>query len=417
MAGVLATVALVGLCGSLTCWTSEAASPWSLQENKQLPTNSQLLQLHVPEVHDQQQEMTKTGASQKCNVDESVKIACGEPGLNVTHCEEINCCFDGRRCYYGRTVTVQCTRDGQFVLVVAKDSTLPRLSLESVSLLGENGPCGAIDSNAVFAIYQFPVTACGTHVMELGDYLVYENKMTSSYEVGIGPLGAITRDSYYELYFQCRYYGMSVATLPIQHYANEPPLPVVAPGPLRVELRIANGQCTTKGCVEAQAAYTSYYTDADYPVTKVLREPVYVEVRILDRSDPHIVLTLGRCWATSSPNPFSLPEWDLLVNGCPYKDDRYLTQLLAVEGSSAVPFPTHYKRFVLKMFTFVDPTSMAPLHNQVYIHCSTAVCHPSATDSCEPSCGRQRRHVAEDWEVPPESAVVSSGRVVFTQMA
>ncbi|XP_076872195.1 zona pellucida sperm-binding protein 1-like [Brachyhypopomus gauderio] len=182
---------------------------------------------------------------------------------------------------------------------------------------------------------------------------------------------------------------MSVATLPIQHYANEPPLPVVAPGPLRVELRIANGQCTTKGCVEARAAYTSYYTDADYPVTKVLREPVYVEVRILDRSDPNIVLTLGRCWATSSPNPFSLPEWDLLVNGCPYKDDRYLTQLVPVEGSSAVPFPTHYKRFVLKMFTFVDQTSMAPLHNQVYIHCSTAVCHPSATDSCEPSCGRE----------------------------
>uniref|UniRef100_A0AAY5EN27 Zona pellucida sperm-binding protein 4 n=1 Tax=Electrophorus electricus TaxID=8005 RepID=A0AAY5EN27_ELEEL len=367
MARVWVTIALVGLCVFLTCWCSEAASTGSLQGSKQLLLNSQLLQLHVPQVYGQQQQLTTNGPSQKCNVDGSVKIACGEPGLNATHCEAINCCFDGQYCYYGRTVTVQCTRDGQFVLVVAKDATLPRLSLDSVSLLGENGPCGPVDSNAAFAIYQFPVTACGTHVMELGAHLVYENKMTSSYEVGMGPLGAITRDSYYEFMW-----GLS---------------------------------------------YTSYYKDTDYPVVKVLREPVYVEVRILERSDPNIVLTLGHCWATSSPNPFSVPQWDLLVNGCPYKDDRYLTTLVPVERSPAVPFPTHYKRFVLKMFAFVDTTSMAPLHNQVYIHCSTAVCHPSATETCEPSCSRQRRHVPEEREAPPESAVVSSGGVVFIEMA
>jgi len=62
-------------------------------------------------------------------------------------------------------------------------------------------------------------------------------------------------------------------------------------------------------------AYTSYYSVADYPVTKVLREPVYVEVRILERTDPNIVLMLGHCWATQTPSPLSLPQWDLLVNG------------------------------------------------------------------------------------------------------
>lgn len=64
----------------------------------------------------------------------------------------------------------------------------------------------------------------------------------------------------------------------------------------------------------AQDAYTSYYSLADYPVTKVLREPVYVEVRILERTDPNIVLVLGRCWATPSSDPNSGPQWDLLVN-------------------------------------------------------------------------------------------------------
>lgn len=63
------------------------------------------------------------------------------------------------------------------------------------------------------------------------------------------------------------------------------------------------------------AAYSSYYSLTDYPITKALREPVYVEVRVLDRSDPNVVLTLDHCWATSAPEPDSLPQWDLLLNG------------------------------------------------------------------------------------------------------
>lgn len=62
-------------------------------------------------------------------------------------------------------------------------------------------------------------------------------------------------------------------------------------------------------------AYGSYYTEAEYPVTKVLRETVYVEVNVLDRTDPNIVLTLGHCWTTNSPNPHSLPQWDILIDG------------------------------------------------------------------------------------------------------
>ena len=63
------------------------------------------------------------------------------------------------------------------------------------------------------------------------------------------------------------------------------------------------------------AAYTSYYMDTDYPVTKVLRDPVYVEVQLLEKADPSLVLTLDRCWATTSPNAFSLPQWDILIDG------------------------------------------------------------------------------------------------------
>ena len=60
-------------------------------------------------------------------------------------------------------MTVQCTKDGQFVLVVARDSTLPTLDLDSLRFLGGNdAPCSPVDANSAFAIFQFPVTDCGT---------------------------------------------------------------------------------------------------------------------------------------------------------------------------------------------------------------------------------------------------------------
>ncbi|KAA0708157.1 Zona pellucida sperm-binding protein 1 [Triplophysa tibetana] len=136
----------------------------------------------------------------KCAVADYEQIQCGQPDISGAECEAINCCYNGQQCYYGMSVTVQCMRDGQFVLVVARDVTLPRLSLDTVRLLGGNeAPCGPVGSTPSFAIYQFPVTACGTSMMEENGYVVYENRMTSSYEVGIGPLGSITRDSQFDV--------------------------------------------------------------------------------------------------------------------------------------------------------------------------------------------------------------------------
>ncbi|XP_056336819.1 zona pellucida sperm-binding protein 4-like [Danio aesculapii] len=370
------------------------------------PQVSQPLPLRVEEV------VVKAGHVDKCSVADYGQIQCGPPGISGPDCEAINCCFNGQQCYYGNAVTVQCIRDGQFVVVVARDVTLPRLSLDSVSLLGGNDPpCSPVASNPYFAVYQFPVSACGTNVIEDRGHVVYENRMISSYEVAMGPLGSITRDSQFEVLFQCRYSNTAVEALVVEVNAIPPPPPVAALGPLRVALRIANGQCVTKGCAEGDEAYTSYYSEADYPVTKVLREPVYVDVHILERTDPNIVLMLGSCWATSTPNPLSVPRWDLLVDGCPYQDDRYLTILVPVTGSSGVHFPNHHKRFIVKMFTFVDPQSLAPVQQTVFIHCSTSVCHPSS-GSCDQSCTRKRRDVSIN-ATPTDEVVVSSGEVTL----
>ncbi|XP_056276210.1 zona pellucida sperm-binding protein 4-like [Pseudoliparis swirei] len=354
----------------------------------------------------------------KCLVEQVNRIQCGSADATADHCENINCCFDDDLCYYGKAVTVQCTRDGQFVVVMARDSTLPNIDVESVSLLETDDPsCSPIDITSSFVIFQFSATACGTTVQEEDGYVVYENHMSSSYEVGVGPRGSITRDSHFELLFQCRYSDTAVEAVVMAVNAVPPPVSVAAAGLLRVELRLGNGQCLSNGCVEEDAAYSSFYNPSDYPITKVLREPVYVEVNIVGRSDSDLVLNMEHCWATASPNPQSMPQWDLLVDGCPYHDDRYLTTVVPVDSSSGLQYPSHYKRFIVKMFTFVDQTNYSPQKDTVFFHCATEVCYPSTMHSCDQQCHRQRRAVPAVRRVSPSSQrdLVSSGEMILTE--
>ncbi|XP_072290649.1 zona pellucida sperm-binding protein 4-like isoform X2 [Eucyclogobius newberryi] len=349
----------------------------------------------------------ETSHTLNCNVQTEVRVPCGASHISAAECEAINCCFDGQSCYFGRAVTVQCTKDGQFIVVVSKDSTSPRLDLTSFSLLGTGPGCTYADSNYQFAIYQFPVTQCGSQVMEDSDAIIYENRLFSSFEVGVGPYGSITRDSHFELLFQCKYTTSAVLPVVVEVVRVDNPIrPVAAVGPNNVQLRLANGQCQTKGCNAEAAAYTSYYTE--YPVTKVLRDPVYVEVQLMDKTDPLLVLRLGRCWVTTSPNPHTLPQWDILIDGCPYKDDRYLSALIPIEPSAGLD-PSHYRRFVFKMFTFVDTSTLSPLSQQIYIHCSTDMCGAKPGHNCEPSCYRRRRDV--DALVPENAEPKAVGTV------
>uniref|UniRef100_A0AAY5KH56 Zona pellucida sperm-binding protein 4 n=1 Tax=Esox lucius TaxID=8010 RepID=A0AAY5KH56_ESOLU len=324
-----------------------------------------------------------------CNIVDTDKLACGLPSITAARCRAINCCFDGQKCFYGKTATVQCTKDGQFVVVVARDVTLT--NLKSIHLLGRNeSHCKPVVSSS-FAIYQFKFTECGTVISEGVGQIVYENRLSSSYEVTVGPVGAITRDSHYDLLFQCRYTGSSVETVMTELRPVRHPDPVSSLADLNVELRLASGRCLAQGCNEDKEAYTSYYTDADYPITKVLRDPLYVEVRILGMTDPGVVLLLDHCWATTAPQRDSLPQWELLFDGCSFQDDRYMTVPIPVGTTSSLSYPSHYKRFALRMFTFVDPTSMVHLREKVYVHCSTAVCHHQA-GSCKQRCQIQNPH-------------------------
>ncbi|XP_042164274.1 zona pellucida sperm-binding protein 4-like [Oncorhynchus tshawytscha] len=387
-------------------------SQWPQQQTPQRPV-IQGPQQQTPQRPESQWPAVTQTPDQRCQVPVRDIVQCGTPDITPSQCQAIYCCFNGQQCYYGKAVTVQCTRDAQFVVVVARDSTWPKIDIDSISLLGGNDrPCSPVGITSAFAIYQFPVTACGTTIKEESGYVVYENRMASSYNVGVGPRGSITRDSHFELLFQCKYSATAVEALVTEVNTVPAPAPVAAPGPLRVELRLAKGTCDTKGCNDESRSFTLYYTEEEYPITKVLRQPLNVEVRILERKDPNLFLMLEHCWTTSDPSPVSMPQWDLIIEDCSYPNDNYLTTMVPVERSSGLLYPNHYKRFTLEMFTFVDHTR-SPQKERIFIHCSTSVCYPTPGVSCEPKCNRQRRDVSAAQRKTIQNAVVSSGEVVL----
>ncbi|XP_039608308.1 zona pellucida sperm-binding protein 4-like isoform X2 [Polypterus senegalus] len=350
--------------------------------------------------------------AERCAVTNSEKLPCGgSSSITQADCEANNCCYDlsssTSPCYYANDVTVQCTLDGQFVVVVSENVTLPPLDLGSIQLVDSSSPsCSPVTSLSSFVMYQFPVSACGSTVQVSGGNVTYQNTMSAAITVKTGPEGSITRDSVYKLFFKCTYSGSQDVQVEAEVYTVAPPLPVVEQGPFDLELVIAT-----------DSSYGSYYVDADYPVTKTLRDPVAVEVHIVNRTDPNLVLTLGDCWVTPGPSASSQPQWSLLKNGCPNTGDNYLTSLVTVDSTSGVAYPSHYKRFVFEMFAFVDPVTRKALAEKIFIYCVAAACYPSAADPCTQTCPARRSGRAADKvaQIPlaRKNVLIHSGPVIF----
>ncbi|KAM6205198.1 zona pellucida sperm-binding protein 1 [Sarcoramphus papa] len=330
-------------------------------------------------------------------------------------CLQAGCCYDDMDriapCYYGNTATVQCLLDGHFVLVVPRGLATQPYNLDSVRLASTQAGCEPVRATETFVMFRFPVTQCGTTVQVIEDRLIYENQLISTIDVQGSPRGSITRDSIYILQARCIYNASDL--LPLRMEVAVPPTaaPLAMPGPLGLQLRIATDE-----------SYSSYHPDGDYPLVRVLRDPIYVEVRLLQKTDPNLVLVLHHCWASPSTDATAEPQWPILVDGCPFAGDNYRTQLVPVgPASPQLPFPSHYQRFVISTFTFVEPPSMAVLEGEVYISCSASVCHLAQPEPCRPSCqlgvpSRARRSLGDRRTAEAVGTVTSQGRIIFPKV-
>ncbi|XP_075455145.1 zona pellucida sperm-binding protein 4-like [Ascaphus truei] len=338
-------------------------------------------------------------------------LSCANPPVSKDLCEGLGCCFSPRDsamlCYYGNKLTAQCTADNNILVAISKDVTTPSLILDSVNLLTVNPascPELSVSNNNAFIVFRFPLS-CGSSFQMDGDKMIYENRFEATKDVRTWQGASIARDGTMRLTVRCSYARSGIVPLQVEVFTLPPPLPVSTYGPLLLEMRIAQDQ-----------QYASYFSEGDFPVVKLLRDPVYLEVRILQRADPSLVLILHECWATPSSEATQQPQWSILVNGCPFTGDNYLTQLIPVGAASQnVPFPSHYQRFSMNTFTFVDERSQQSIGGLVYFHCSASVCVPSSSESCRTNCDQRKKRMAKTWvvEEPMENIVTSDGPVDF----
>ncbi|KAJ8377735.1 hypothetical protein AAFF_G00254080 [Aldrovandia affinis] len=248
---------------------------------------------------------------------------------------------------------IECLSNGTMNALAVKVESVPDLNPSELTL--RDPQCKPAYSGPTFALFSFNVNSCGTTRTFVSDHMMYENEISL-------PRGKATAPAdHYMLSVSCSYGISATYTLPFSTKPN-PELHVdAATGVLKVQLQLSH-----------DSSYGVFYQAEHYPVVKYLREPLYFEVELMQTTDPNVELFLENCWATSEQDRTSLPKWDLIVDSCENLADPYQTTFHPVFGDARVQFPSHFKRFEVKMFSFT--VAGVPLKGQIFVHCDAVIC-------------------------------------------
>ncbi|MGH0175778.1 UNVERIFIED_CONTAM: hypothetical protein FKN15_071437 [Acipenser sinensis] len=276
------------------------------------------------------------------------------------------------------TKMIDCFTNGTMAALAVKVESVPSLSPSQLTL--RDPSCRPLQSDAINAVFYFNVNSCGTtrrccsHIT--GKDSIKLSILVVEPETLLTPSPPLSR-----LRVACHY--LVNDTKVVQFLYQNNPAPVVQPGlgDLAVIMRLA-----------LDSTYNDLYGARDYPVVKYLRRPLYFEVELLYSRDPQAELFLENCWATYSADRNSSPKWDVVVDSCENSADEYLTIFHPVSSNARVLFPSHLKRFEVKMFSFTS--GQDALKGQIYFHCSVVICDSNRpSDSlCSRRCipGKQR---------------------------
>nr|AAI69766.1 Egg envelope component ZPAX [Xenopus laevis]AAI69768.1 Egg envelope component ZPAX [Xenopus laevis] len=296
-------------------------------------------------------------------------------------------------CSYPTEKLIDCFPNGTIAVTVLKLSTVPDMELSQLVLRDKS--CRPVIYTDTSAKFVFPVNTCLTTRKFTQTMMIYENDVYY-YRPGL-------TDAAYKLHVACNY--TTNQTLILQYGYEVPPSPSAqaAFGTLALVLRLSK-----------DSRYSTFYGDAEYPVVKYLMDALYFEVELLYSVDPQLELFLDNCWATASPDKTSFPKWDVVVNSCEFVE-TYQTIFHPVAADSRVVYPSHLKRFEVKMFTFMN-ADRAYL-GEIYFHCSVIICDavqlytdPLCTKSCIPARQRTGRSAKLDTD---RHQYVSSGALLL----
>ncbi|KAM4657188.1 zona pellucida sperm-binding protein 2 [Amazona ochrocephala] len=309
--------------------------------------------------------------------------------------------------YHGETVTMVmhpecpcdqhtpiaavCTQDGYMDFEVLADSTTPLLNLDTLRL--RDPACRPAFKSALNdrVWFHVPLNGCGTRYWVDGEKIVYENEVRALWVDHV--VHSISRDSELRLTVLCSFRSGD-ASLSIKVNKLPSLASAVNQGPLSLVL-----------LSYPEDSYRQPYRDDQYPIVRYLRQPIFLEVQVLNRNDPNLHLVLDDCWATASQDPGSLPQWSIVVDGCEYDLDSYRTVFHPVGHS--VSYANYRQRLEVKTFAFVSDDKTLP--GLVYFHCSVLICDRFHPDSplCMRRCPRPSRSKRGSGMPDVNSAVVS----------
>ncbi|MGH0185297.1 UNVERIFIED_CONTAM: hypothetical protein FKN15_017431 [Acipenser sinensis] len=277
------------------------------------------------------------------------------------------------------TKMIDCFTNGTMAALAVKVESVPSLSPSQLTL--RDPSCRPLQSDAINAVFYFNVNSCGTTRRVSAVHILPVRIAIKLSILVVEAETLLTPSPLSRLRVACHY--LVNDTKVVQFLYQNNPAPVVQPGlgDLAVIMRLA-----------LDSTYNDFYGARDYPVVKYLRRPLYFEVELLYSRDPQAELFLENCWATYSADRNSSPKWDVVVDSCENSADEYLTIFHPVSSNARVLFPSHLKRFEVKMFSFTS--GQDALKGQIYFHCSVVICDSNRpSDSlCSRRCipGKQR---------------------------
>ncbi|XP_054859819.1 zona pellucida sperm-binding protein 2-like [Eublepharis macularius] len=277
-------------------------------------------------------------------------------------------------CIFSPKHLIDCLPNGTMVISALKLVGIP--DMKPSDLVLRDSRCRPALVTEEGATFIFNVSTCGTTRKFENATMTYEN------EVLYVPPGQVA--PVYRLKCACQY--LIGDALWLQYSPTDAPSPSILPGVgvLALALKLAR-----------DVSYRDFYQDAEYPVTQYLREPLHFQVELLHSQDPQLELFLEDCWATASPDRNSSPQWNIVTDSCENTEDSHQTVFHRVPHGS-VPFPTHVKRFEVKMFTFI--VNDQALQGQIFFHCSAVICDsawPSSDALCARRCIPRRQRVGK----------------------
>ncbi|NXD79033.1 ZP2 protein, partial [Halcyon senegalensis] len=242
-------------------------------------------------------------------------------------------------CIFSPSELIQCLPNGTVIITAVKLTRVP--DLDTSLLVLRDRQCKPSLVTEKTATFKFNVNTCGT------SRKARFSSTTMTYENDILYFRPGNDTPVYRLKFAC-WYAIK-QTVDVQYESKKNPPPSIKPGfgSLALSLKLFK-----------EKTYSEPYQESEYPVVKYLREALYFEAELLQPKDERLELNLNDCWATNSQSQDSLPQWPILTKGCENSEDSYRTVFHEVKYNLRVKHPQHLKRFEVKMFTFVQGTTL-----------------------------------------------------------